>query len=280
MSDLLKLKFDLGPLTQLEEKMRTSLSDILREEGENLAMQSHAHVLELAAAELHTRREKFVKGLKFDQVSQHTWMIVVPSEIVWIEDGLPENYEMLDHLLKSPKAKIAKDGSRYVIVPFEKNNGKTDNTDYGREMRVIIQKELARRKIPFDRIERNEDGSAKLGLLHQVVIPDSVHPLKTDSAPGPGKGKGPVGQPKQGRTGVPFLSGLRIYQRMAQDGFGRPRVNRHIMTFRVASSKQDRGSDWVHPGSAPMKFLDRTYDWAVKEWEDKIKPQILKRLTE
>lgn len=278
MSDLLKLKFDLGVLTDLEQKVRTGLSDILREEGEALAMQAHAHVLELAESELHSRRDKFVRGLKFEQVSQHTWMIVVPSEIVWIEEGLPENFEMLDHLLQSPKARTAKDGSRYVIVPFEQNKGKTENTDYGREMRTVIQKELARRKIPFDRVERHEDGTPKLGLLHQVTISDSAHPLKTDAVPGPGKGKGPVGEPKQGKTGIPFLSGLRIYQRAAEDAVGRQRVNRHIMTFRVASSKQDRGSDWVHPSSPPMRFLDRTYEWAVKEWEEKVKPSIMKKL--
>lgn len=277
VADLLKVKFDLGVLTDLEQKLSGGkLTEILHQEGSALATQAHAHLMELASAELHSRREKFIRALKFEQVSEHTWMLTIPEEIVWIEDGLPENFEMLDHLLRSPKARTAKDGSRYVIVPMEQNKGKADNTDWGREIRQAVQTELKRRKIPFDKVERNQDASPKLGLLHQVAIPDTVHPLKTGE--GPGQGKGPIGEPRQGKTGVEFLRGLRIYQRMGQDSLGRSKVNRHIMTFRVASSKQDKGRDWVHPGNAPMKFLDRTYDWAVKEWENAVKPRVTKKL--
>jgi hypothetical protein len=81
-----------------------------------------------------------------------------------------------------------------------------------------------------------------------------------------------LGAVKQGTTGIPFLQGVRIAQSMDAKG----KVSKGIFTFRVASSKQRGTGKWVHPGIKAKKFMDEGYDWALREWEDKIKPELLR----
>jgi hypothetical protein len=271
---MLYLQLDMSAVSRLAENLRDKAEPLMQKYAADLASQTHAHIIDLATNGLHARRDRYLQALHFEQVNEVTWMIQLDAEAVWIEDGLPENFEMLDKLLNSPKAKTSADGTKYIAIPLKNGQGDVSHTAGGKEMKDAIQKEMRRMKIPFAKIERDfATGEPKLGKLHDITMKT---PIKTHE--GPGQGHGPVGQERQGRTGIPFLQGLRVYQKMGKDKIGRPQVQKAIMTFRMATSKQDKSEYWVHPGLPPKHFFEKGFDWALREWEKVIGPKVLATL--
>lgn len=262
---MITLNLDLGPLLNLNKDLRPKIDAALEQAAQNLAMQSHAHLLEQVQDNLHSTREKYVNALTFQQVNKQTWVINLDQEVMWIEEGLSE-HEMIDNLLNSPKAKIGKDGTKYMVIPFQHNKGPSKQTQAGQDLASTIKQELKSRNISYGKIERDDKGKAKTGLLHSFDI--NKDPLKTHE--GPGQGHGPVGQVRQGNTKIPLLQGVRIYQKEVKG-----KVRRDIMTFRVVSSKHRGSGKWVHPGLKPRLFMDETAEWAMKVW-DKLRDEVLK----
>jgi uncharacterized protein YajQ (UPF0234 family) len=264
----LTLVLDLGPVEVETRKIAKTLESKLATAAQHLAIQAHAHVLDEASSKLKSRFDIFKKNFVIEKIDRGVYSVVVKSEARWIEDG-QEPHSMLEYLLKSPKAKRAKDGSKYLIVPFKHNVAPSRSTETQTQLRDILRSELKKKDISYQKIERNPDGSAKLGLLHKMDIKTPDH-LKS-----------PRGDPE----GRPYLWGLRIYQNIKKnddgstklDKHGQPAIARDIFTFRVASSKHE-GSKWFHPGSEPMHFLDDAYEWAKRKWDEEIAPQILSEL--
>lgn len=267
MSDL----FSLNGMTDAAKKA-------MQEQGTKLAAMTRAHIAERAAEVLHTRRGMFVEALTHFQVDESTWVVNLDASVRWIDEGMPE-HNMLDALLKSKGAKRAKDGSTYVVVPFKHGpKGKTEMTPAQATLLQTIKSELKQRDIPYAKIEKDDQGNAKLGKLHSFNINDQ--PIKTENKPG--QGKGPIGAVMQGpprlshggtrMKGTPLLSGVSIYQKKGADG----KVKRSIMTFRIASSKhKEEGGRWEHPGLPPTNLMQEGYEWAMKTWERDIAPQVM-----
>ncbi len=263
---MILLNLDLGPLTSLNTELKPKLDAALKGAAQSLALQAHAHLLEQVQSKLHSTREKYADAVSFKQVDNDVWMISLDQSAMWLEEGMDER-EMIASMLKSPKAKTAADGSRYLSVPFQHNKGPTQQTQAATDLTATVKQELQKRKIPYGGIERDSKGKAKLGLLHSFDI--NKDPVKSHD--GPGQGHGPIGQVRQGMTGIPFLQSIRIYQRQMQGGA----VKKGIMTFRTVSDKHKGTGRWVHPGIEPRKFMDETADWALGQWES-IHKEILK----
>jgi hypothetical protein len=258
---------DLADLFDATGAAKQALADAARD----LTVATHAHIVEEANRRLHTRRGMFIDSLSYFQINEDTWVVSLEAKARWIDDGLPE-HNMLDDLLKSPKAKTAKDGSRYIVIPFKHNGGATQLTPAQTNLLATIKSQLKKQGIPYGKLEKDEKGTPKLGKLHSFDL--TREPLRTGS--GPGQGRGPVGRPIQGPTGIPVLQGVSIYQRKVKDKQGKDTVKREIMTFRVASSKhKEQGGRWDHPGLAPMKLMDEGLDWAKRHWEMNIAPKVL-----
>ena len=255
---MIMLNLNLGPLLELSDQLKAKLNKTLENAAQSLAMQAHAHLLQEVQGKLHSTREKYLDALSFSQVNSSTWVISLDQKAMFIEEGLDE-HEMIDAMLKSPKAKMARDGSRYLVVPFQHNKGPTSQTPAQQDLTATVKKELEARQIPYGKIERDGHGKAKTGLLHSFDI--TKEPVKTHE--GPGQGHGPVGAVRQGNTGIPFLQAVRVYQKEMKDGS----IKKSIMTFRVVSSKQRGSGKWVHPGLEPRALMDETADWALKTWE-------------
>jgi hypothetical protein len=263
------INLDISPILELAQGFSSTVDKAMREAVRDLTMQAHAHILENVQQKLHSTRQKYVDALGFHQVDQDTWLITLDKGAMWIEEGIKPGTSMLDGLLKSKKAKTAKDGSRYAIIPFSHKGGKTSQTTAQQDLTATIKKEMKARNIPYGNLETDAGGKPKVGLLHSFNIMNG--PLKSHE--GPGQGKGPVGAPRQGVTGIPFLQGVRVYQRPVQDKLGNTSVKKSIMTFRVASSKHPE--KFRHPGLEARKFLDEAAAWALKEFEEHIRDQIL-----
>jgi hypothetical protein len=271
---LLELKMDLSEFLKEHQELKEKAERLTKAAAADLSATTFNKVKELSQSKLKSRREFYDKHLSYAQVNEYTWVVHLDAKAMWIEEGMAP-HEMIDDLLKSPKAKTSKDGSKYLSIPFKHNKGPTQQTPAQKSLTETIKKTLnemnkgrpAGGKIPYGKLETNPDGSPKLGLLHKFNITDS--PKKTANVPG--QGKGPIGAPMQGPTGTPFLKGVRIYQRQNAQG----KVERTIMTFRTVSSKHKGTGRWFHPGLEPVKFLDQAFDWAMKEWETKIKPALM-----
>jgi hypothetical protein len=204
----------------------------------------------------------FVDNLEQFKVDEDTWVISLDAKFRWVDDGL-EPHNMLDSLLKSPKAKTSKDGSRYIVVPFQHNKNPTDQTPAQKNLTDTIKLELKKAKIPYQKIEKDPLGNPKLGLLHKLDIKNA--PIKSNE--GVGQGHGPIGAPLQGPTGIPFLQGIRIYQHEKINEKGEKKIGRSIMTFRVASSKHKDQDRWNHPGVEKKDIFKDSESWAAQEWK-------------
>lgn len=203
-------------------------------------------------------------------------------------------HSMVDSLLRN-NAKTAKDGSKYKVIPFDQGKGGATTTPGQSLLNQAVRQELQKRNINYKKIERHPDGRPKTGLLHKLDITSA--PLRPEGTQGrPGFGKGAVGEVMQGPNaqggsggGTPLLQGLRIYQtgvfkRDAQgnqvpvmDKFGRQKVTRGIVTFRVVSSKH-KGIKWEHPGLEGTHFFEEAEKWAEDQWTQNILPDILRRI--
>lgn len=263
--------------------MDATLKKAAQMAARELVPATHAHILEQANKKLNSRREPFVKAISMKQEGDNTWLIVLDQSARWIDDGQTP-HSMVDALLAGKggkgKVKIAKDGSAYRVIPFGHGpgKGKTQSTPAEMDLQATIKSALktahnrltGERGIPFAKIERNEDGSPRTGLLHTLNI--KRDPIKTHN--GPGQGHGPVGAVRQGPTGIPFLQGLRIYQKATVKPDGTSSVKRAITTFRVVSSKHKDQGRWFHPGTAPVHIFDEAHEWAQSHWETVVMPKI------
>jgi hypothetical protein len=245
---------------------------IVQKAGNALAAQTHAHITDLAQQRLHTRRKMYVENLTHFQVDEHTWVVNLDASVRWIEEGM-DSKNLLDDLLASPKAKRAKDGSKFLVVPFQHNKGKQLRTPAQQSLTDTIQKELKAVGTSLNQIETDRDGNPKLGLIRSLDI--NTRPISTSRLP---IGTGPKGQVAQGKTGIPILRGVQIYQKKVKGADGSDSIQRSVMTFRVASSKQMGKGQWQHPGLRPMNFFESAESWALQKWDQEIAPWIMEQL--
>ena len=278
---LLYLELDTSALDKLAEDVRTRAEPVLSRAVADLTAMGHAEIIRIATSELHMRRERYIKALSFSKVSDDTWIITLGEDAAWIDDGLPENTDMLKGLLNSPKAKVAKDGSRYVVVPMSHGSGPNElSSQHGKaqsDLKQAVQDELKSRKIPFARVERDiNTGNAKLGKLHDFSVSDKNHPRKLWE--GPGQGVGPIGEVRQGHTGDAFLDRIAVYQKTVRNPkSGKSKTVRQILTFRTASSKQPN-TMWRHPGTKGLFAFERAYDYLINQWTEMM-PGLLAEIT-
>ena len=287
MSDL-RLELDLGPLLDLGKDLQGFESEIHRSVA-TLSAQTHLHIIEDASKVLHSRREIYIKALhKPSEVSPGVFVITLDESALWIEEKT-EQHSMVNDLL-GDNPKIAKDGSRYRCIPFSHNKGgPATNTPAEQQLVDAIKTELKKLRIPWAGIERNPDGSPKTGTLHKISIATPSRPAGTAAGPGgnqQGWGRGPEGAPRVGPTGIPLLQGLRISQTGVFNPDGSPKLNkmgqqaarRDIMTFRVVSSKHLGQNRWIYPEKEGVNLMDKAMDWAEREWDQRIVPDLLKKL--
>jgi hypothetical protein len=271
--------------------MKGAVEQAVNDAARDLAQMTAAKITDLARQKLKSRYQMYIDGLTTFEAEKDVWVVNLSSKVRFIEDG-QEAFNMLDGLLKSSKAKTSKDGSKYVMVPFEHGPGKGPTAEGGasgqanQDLISTIKAEMKRRKIPFGKIEKGAGGAPLTGKLHSFDINDA--PLKTSE--GPGQGWGPLNDIRQGPNarqlvgggpgggGTPFLQGVNVYQTPYTDKKGNQAVRRSIVTFRTASSKQKGSGLWDHPGNEPLNLMEEGLAWARQEWETSISPEILDKI--
>jgi len=255
----LELNFDFAEVLREHADQAHALQKELQVGVQALAASTHAHVLEEASKKLRSRHQTYTKATSLDRIADNVWAITLHKEALWIEDGMPA-HSMIPALLASKKAKTARDGSKYMVVPFEHAKGPTQQTTEAQSITAKLRAELKTRKIPYQKVERNPDGSPKSGLLHKLNLGGEQRGATAHNAP----------------WASPVLDGVRIYQHVIKGQNGKTSVRRDIMTFRVASSKHF-GLKWNHPGLGGVHLIDDAFKWAGEHWEKEILPSIMAR---
>lgn len=277
---MLNVFLDTSVLTQISKTMEPeAIKQLAQRAARDTAAAAHAHIIERANSRLHSRLKPYLSGLSFSQEDDDTWVIVLDKSVRWIDDGM-EPHSMVEDLLSPRGGKgqvhTSKDGHKWRVIPFAHGPGKGTTTTTPAQQSLIstIKQEMSQRKIPWAKMEKDESGQPKLGMLHSFNI--SSGPLKTHN--GPGQGWGPVGQVKQGPTGIPFLHGVRVYQHKVKDDKGNEKVKRSVMTFRIVSSKHAGSKRWFHPGLPAENLFEEAAEWAQREWSEKALPQLIDAL--
>ena len=272
---MILFNFDLSALLSLESELRPACEAALREGASDLSKQAHSHVVEEVQQKLHSSREKYVDALHFEQVDENTFVLSLDASAMFVEEGLPAGFDMLPGLLGSKKARFAKDGSKYLIVPFRHDRGPTQQTPAQKDLTDTIKAEMKKLKIPYKKLEMDSQGKPRLGKLHSF---DINAPMKTSE--GVGQGHGPIGDPRQGPTGIPFLQRVSVYQKMVKDRTGKSSVQRGIFTFRIASSKHSGSNRWKHPGLDGKHFFEECEEWAQALWTNVISKKIIDKVVD
>lgn len=249
----IKINIDVAKLAAEFKEFVVEVEQDLNKAVANLATITHAKVVEDAQNELQSTRKKFIDSLGFEEIADGVWVISVDQEGLFVEEGIPENTDMKPGLLKGA-TKTSKDGNRYRAIPFDYGKAPSQQTSYTKGIVAQIKQNLKKEGVPFKKIETNANGSPKLGKLHEFDF---------------GGDKGRLGGPGKGNT--PIMNGVTIYQSMTQSG----NVRRDILTFRTVSSGPASAGKWVHPGLEAKKYLDKAAEWAMKQWEEQILPEVL-----
>lgn len=266
---VLSLVFDFSETLQKYEEIALELEIAISDGIEKLTASVYQHIVEQANQKLKSRKDIFLESLKPpEKIDEHTWMVELDKKAVWIDDGLPSGFDMLDGLLSSPKAKTGPKG-RYLVVPFKHNKAPSKQTKLQQALVSNIKQEFKKKGIPFKPLERNPDGSPKLGRLHSM---DLQGPKQKSQVVPPKQGPQgqnyqthPRSQGQEGPGGRPYLWGLKVYQKEQQKG-DKLEVQKSIMTFRTASESQ-RGQKFIHPGLAPASLFSEAYQWAEQQYD-------------
>jgi len=233
-----------------------------------LANQTYAKIKELGAERLHYRLTLFNDNTHLAEESPGVYIIWLKDEFAWINNGLPK-FNMIEGLLK---------GANHKVIPFSNGpgHGAASTPKWQMDLVNTVKAEMKSQKIPWANIEKDDQGRPKLGRLHtlQVKTPDKTHV-------GPGMGHGEIGAERSGFAdkpgGKPFLAGAAVYQNK-NDVTGK--VDRKVLTFRTVSRKQLGTGMWDHPGFAPSMIFEDAYDWALKELNQNIMPNLVREMSQ
>lgn len=243
----LKISIDPTAIASAFKELQLEIQQDIQKGVGDLAAVTHAKVAEMASQELHTSRQTLLDSLGFEQVTDGVWVVSIDESAFWIEEGIEPDTDMKPALLKN--AKTSKSGFKYKVVPFNHSTAPSKMTASATYIVSLLKKNLKKENIPFKKIEKNADGSPKVGKLHSLNF----------ASPIPGKGN------------TPALQGVTIYQTLTKTG----NVRRDVMTFRTVSNSPAQAAKWKHPGLTAKHFLERASNWALKVWEDEMLPEIL-----
>lgn len=255
---MITLTFNLSEVFEIKD-FKEECEKLAEEYSALLAKAAYGKAIELANVKLHSRRELFVENLFLNQRDPKDWALVLDRKAAWIEDGtVPRN--MRPDFLKSRKAKMSKDGKKYIRIPFNHTKGGALTPAQAR-LSQTVRDELRNRNMD------QTDGKKRSKLVGNFDILNK--PISTNRVP---IGTGPKGQVAQGVTGIPILKGVQVKQKFkAKTGTTSIRA----MTFRTVSEGSNPGA-WMHPGNEATGILDETAEWAQKEAEQYVERMIKK----
>ncbi len=212
-----------------------------------LQQQIYGKIVEKAQDKLKSTRSTYIANLGMLNESDNLYVVYLKKEAAWIEDGM-EAHEMIDDLTQGPKAKTAKDGSRYNIIPFKHNKSPQNTSRAQMQIQNVVKKELKARGLDKTIMVNGRPATGRVATLDLV-----------------GKNM------PTNKFNKPILAGLTIYQREVKTKAGKSMIKRDVMTFRVASTKQKGSGMWFHPGSKGANIFKEVEQEVDQMWQQMMK---------
>jgi hypothetical protein len=258
MSDL-NFKINSNDFANVLDEFKTQLQRELNQSVRQLAKITYEKTLEIAGQKLKNTLDFYKDNLSMKNDGPSITVITLDEKAVGLEDGT-ERFDMKPGLLAGKSGKDGKNG-RYAIVPFKHNSKPSQQTQKAQDLTNQIKKVLRQENIPYAKIEKDSNGSPKIGLLHKIDI-DSDKPTP--------------------KASHPALHGLRIYQNEVKDANGNNvkdkqgnnKIERGILTFRTVKEGQDK---WMHPGFRKIGAMDEAFQFAMEQWDSQILPELMKK---
>lgn len=232
------------------EEFKKDLQVELNQAVERLADMTLEKTLEFAGEKLHTTLHIYKDNLSSRKEGTGVYIVSLDQKALFLEEGLPNNFDMKPGLLKN--AKTSKAGNRYAVVPFSHDTKPSQTGPKAQDLIDQVKKVLKQENIPFKKIELDKNGSPRLGLLHKIDI-DSAKPTA--------------------KASTPALQGLRIYQNKDEKG----KVSRGIFTFRTVTDGPKGVDKFIHPGLEANQFMDKAFAWAMDTFDKEIMPELTKK---
>jgi hypothetical protein len=246
----LKFEIDVESLVRQFGSIKKEVEAEVVKAVEGLAIMTHAKVNELARDELKSLSKLYMDNLEFSNPSENFWIVTLKEPALWIEEGRKKDF--MDELLRGKSAKTNAKGEKYAIIPFQHNKPPTQQSATAFSIANRIKSELKGRGVSWKKIEKDDQGSPRLGRLHSFNIESArVNPLHKN----------------------PLTYGVSVYQTKQKDGS----VRRDVMTFRVITEKHKGEGLWIHPGRQGNKLFEKAFEWAEKEFETSILPAVLEK---
>lgn len=247
MSDL-KFEMDVSNIANEFGEIKKEVAADLKKAVSGLASMTHAKTLELAG-ELGSMSKTYKDNISFQQLEENLWVVELDEKALWIEDGRKGGF--MEELLNGKSSKTNAKGEKYAVIPFEHSKNPTEQSSKAQKLSNAIKDELKAQGVNYRKPEYNTDGSPKLGLVKRFNV---------DSA-----------KLKESHKTEP-LKGVAIYQRMDENT---GKVRRDVMTFRIITERHREEGKWIHPGMEGKKLMDKAFEWAMNEWDNKILPEVL-----
>lgn len=216
------------------------------------AKRAHSEWIKQAGQRLITSRDEYIRGLLKSESFKAS---IIGNKTVFeiaLIGRMPNNFEfgMPEYDMKTVrpgwlgggKAKTAKDGSKYLVIPFRHSLTSAAHLQYsGKAKREDLRSELKKTvtKYGLNRMVRTGTGAIVTGAVKRVSNKADVHP---------------------------YLQGLTRIQSTVEGRTpsGKQRGSSKLMTWRVISEKSP-ASSWKHPGIKAANIMPEIERWIDSE---------------
>ena len=241
-----KLEQDYGvELDSLEAGMIESFGMAIR----GLAIAAQDQWISLAQSRLKSSRSDYINGLRQAESFKQKLGATSQTFEITLVGKMPNNYEfgMPSFDMKSvrpgwlggAKARRAKDGSSYVVIPIRHSTSSETNMAYtGKAAAVGDLKQQLRKAVKdygLDRMVKTATGQVATGSVARIPKRAPVHP---------------------------YLQGLTRIQTKKKGG-----GSSQLIRFAVMSENSDPSS-WIHPGLKPANLLPEVETWVDNKLND------------
>lgn len=199
-----------------------------------------SHWKRLAQSELRSTSRDYVAGLSMEPEEGGDGVKIVLEGVIpnMVEHGWPGG-DQRAFLLNSPKARTAKDGSKYLAVPFRHGTPGTSGRNVGAPMPASIHAAAKQLEPSLSAPNGGTKWGGRLKPTSQGVTPKAAKILSTKAKPWHATSVY-MGMVRKEKT----------YERATQSSY---------MTFRMISSRVRRAAQhWYHPGITPRRFAEAT----------------------
>lgn len=238
-----------GKIDDLGIELEKLTNDMLRDLAaavQTLAGQTFEKAVELTASRLHSTRQQYIDALHLSEEGPGIYVVYLDPAVNYLEDG-QDAHPMLPQLAQGPKSKVAKDGSRYVIIPLRQHTAPI-NPDNPKQKDLADRLKSMITKRKFEKVKSGISGkTGKYTTVERMKWKEGDHPYL----------KGAVR--------------IREYKNEEAAQKRRQPISSAYMTFRVASTKQDPAEHWFFPGTAGAQIFPELEKWADQQLETIIK---------